>query len=131
MPETLWESPTPSSAFAHGVALANLPRRECELAFWVEDGDDWSRRSLIFEAVVAYKCTHLPSLKPSMVKAAHDKVVSLKYSAWLRDSLPKARRFFRGQGRTTPQLRHLVVSFDQGPCYEFICEGFRAVASPA
>ena len=41
------------------------------------------------------------------------------------------RKFFRGQGRTTPHLRHLVVSFDQGPCYEFICEGFRAVASPA
>jgi hypothetical protein len=76
---------------------------------------------MVFGGVEAFRCTYYKAVSVDIIKDAYDKVVDLEMTDWLSeivDRLTFARQSNSG-------LRHLVVYFDDGPCYEFICKEFR------
>jgi hypothetical protein len=101
--------------------------RTCVLSFIVEPGDTYPTLSLTFRGVEAYKCTYLTSCAIDMIKTAYEKVVRVYDTPWLLDTLsnyePK-----RGN-HVYKELMHLMIYFDDGPCYEFICTCFDASES--
>lgn len=120
----LWQIPSPSSSFLEGVAFKILPKRTCSLSFKFEGANgDWESLELRFHEVVALKCTYLPALTVQMIQSAYDKLVDVGDSSWLAE----ARAVHRQANEGAP-LRHLRISFDDGPCYEFLCTGFEAIS---
>jgi hypothetical protein len=113
----LWELPVPASALLTSPEFVVRPRRECELRLSIE-GDDGGPRSIAlgFGGVESYKCTFLTSCTADMFKLAYGKLVSLD-SNWLEE----VRRSGRKDQTTIEALRHLMITFDDGPCYEIIC----------
>jgi hypothetical protein len=116
MPEVVWTLPFPSSGLS-GVDFEKLPGRRCSLA--CDDGEGSAAR-LVFEGVEAFKCTYHNACTLEMVET-YDKLADLGRTSWL-DSV---RRQLAGSGADVDSLRHLMIYFDDGPCYEFICRGFR------
>lgn len=98
-----------------------LSGRTCVLTFEYEDDDDnvvsmW----LHFEGVETFKCTYHNACTVEMVETAYDKVVDVGSSSWLAD----IEKQLALSGQSTSELRHLMICFDDGPCYEFICKAF-------
>jgi hypothetical protein len=121
MAETLWELPVPSSG-RNGVEFKQLMRRKCVLLFSYEDEEDGKPLflELLFDGVEAFKCTYHHACTLEM-RAAYDQVMSLDESGWLisvKSQLTKHQDDVNG-------LRHMMIYFDDGPCYEFICRSFR------
>jgi len=87
-----------------------------------ESDDEVVSQQMVFSGVEAFRCTYYKAVSVDIIKDAYDKVVDLEITDWLSeivDRLTSARQ-------NTSGLRHLAVYFDDGPCYEFICKGFRA-----
>lgn len=120
----LHELPVPSSSFTRGPTLIALPKRECELAFYIECDDGDRKAGLLFKGVEAYKCTHLPARTKAMIDAAYDRLVVIQSSAWLREIEESAALFYSSRHGPMPELQHYMICFDSGPCYEFICASF-------
>lgn len=99
------------------VDFRQLAGRRCALAF--DDGESLNIR-LSFERVEAFKCTYHYACTVEMVET-YDRLTDLGETGWL-DSV---RRQLSGTGEDVDSLRHLMIYFDDGPCYEFICRGFR------
>jgi hypothetical protein len=119
----LWKTPSPSSSFLEGVAFKILPKRTCVLSFSSEGASGgWKTFELRFREVAAFKCTYLPALTVEMIQSAYDNLVDMGSSAWLAEA--KSVRTHASEGAP---LKHLRISFDDGPCYEFLCTGFEAV----
>jgi hypothetical protein len=116
MPEVVWTLPFPSSGLS-GVDFQKLAGRICALA--CDDGENSSVR-LVFEGVEAFSCTYHHACAHEMVKT-YDKLTDLGRTQWL-DSVRQQLSDF---GEDLQSLRHLMIYFDDGPCYEFICRGFR------
>jgi len=114
----LWAFPVPATKVMKGPFFVPSSRRECEISFIIEAEDDTLRRvALLFEGVEAYKCTYLTSISAEMFNTAYARIVRLDESYWMTQILkvygsPKYHR---------PELQHLMVCFDDGPCYEVIC----------
>ena len=106
-----------------GVDFQQLARRRCTLAF--DDGESVGMR-LSFEGVEAFKCTYHNACTVEMVET-YDRLTDLGETQWL-DSV---RRQLSGTGEEIDSLRHLMIYFDDGPCYEFICRDFRAEVEAA
>src|SRR5438034_7082704 len=115
----LFTLPLPSSALSDGgVAFRVRPHRAVVLVC------SWDDRpagplALVFESVEALKCTYHKACTVEQIRLAYDTVVDLGASGWLREI---AGRHNRGEAA---DLRHLMIYFDDGPCYEFICRGLR------
>ena len=116
MPQVIWTLPSPSSGMG-GVDFRRLSGRRCALVY--DDGEDGLVR-LLFEGVEAFKCTYHNACTLEMVET-YDKLTDLGHTQWL-DSV---RRQLANSGDGVDSLRHLMIYFDNGPCYEFICRGFR------
>jgi hypothetical protein len=119
--KTLWELPFPSSG-SGGSWFQEQMGRKCEISI--------ERCRLLFGGVEAFRITYLSSLTVEMINAAYDRVVDLGETAWLRECATLARPFWERHGETR-EFRHLMICFDDGPCYEFICVSFRAIAPAA
>jgi len=120
MRNVLWELPFPSSG-AWTTRFQVLPRRECAIVFPNEvDQGRTNYLSLVFSGVQAYKCTYFHAITP--VPEAYDTLIALEDSKWL-DSI---KHQMAAHGDDTSKLQHLIITFDDGPCYEFICESFQA-----
>ena len=117
--------PGPPTAITRGPTFAHLLRRECELAFYIEDEFGDRKQSLVFFGVQAYKFTHLAALSVEMIEIAYGRLVDLIDSAWLEEVSRRATKYYNLRNRVTSPLRHLAICFDDGPYFEFICEGFR------
>lgn len=118
MTVTLWELPAPSTALLSTPVLHLSGGRVCELQFDFESEDGSPEPAGIrFAGVEAFKCTYFTSCTPEMISAAYDKVVDLGATAWLAEIRSCAGR----HGVDTSSLRHVVIFFDDGPLYEFIC----------
>lgn len=117
---SLWQLPVPASALLSGPEFAELPRRICELKLSIE-GDDGSPcvLTLRFDAVEAYKCTFLTSCTAEMFNLAYGKLVSLDGN-WLDE----VRRAGKKDQANIAALQHLMITFDDGPCYEIICRSW-------
>jgi hypothetical protein len=121
MNEVLWSMPSPSSTLTRGPSFAELPRRQCELSFWFETEDGGEQKAgFHFDGVAAFKCTFMTALSLEMIETAYDKVVRIHDSQWCAE-IANRRRSHLDSAQTVGELQHLMICFDDGPCYEFIC----------
>lgn len=115
-----WQLPVAASALLHSPEFVDLPRRECALRLLIEDGDGATKTiELQFTGVESYKCTFLTSCTADMFNLAYGKLVSLN-SAWLDE----VRSAGKKDQATASALQHLMITFDDGPCYEIICRAW-------
>ena len=115
-----WQLPVAASALLHSPEFVVLPRRECALKLLIE-GDDGTTEAvaLQFTGVECYKCTFLTSCTADMFNFAYGKLVSLD-SAWLDE----VRSTGKKDPATMSALQHLMITFDDGPCYEIVCRSW-------
>ena len=125
MNRILWEMPVPSSALTRGLSFAALLKRECELSFYVESEDGDKKTGILFDGVEAYKCTHMTARGVEMINTAYEKLVLIDGSPWLEEVKAISSAYYTKRQGTPKELVHLMICFDDGPCYEFICIGFR------
>ena len=90
-----------------------------------EDDEDGAVR-IIFDGVEAFRCTYHHACTPEMIET-YDRLTDVGRTGWL----DAVRRQLSSFGEDDEALRHLMIYFDDGPCYEFICRGFRVEAAPA
>jgi hypothetical protein len=91
------------------------------MSYESKEGDQ-GKCSLIFLGCESFKCTYMTSLNPEQIEASYGCVVSITDSPWLQEIRAK-------QAPKVPagvKLRHLMICFDDGPCYEFVCSDFKA-----
>lgn len=123
MPTKLWEFPVQATSLISGPDFAALPKRQCVISFNIEGNDaDLEQINLLFQGVEAFKCTYLTSCSAEMLNLSYGKLIRLENTPWLCDVL---KNFARGS-QPTHELQHLMISFDDGPCYELICRNFTA-----
>lgn len=125
----LWKLPVPASALFRGPYFVILPKRSCEISFEIEDESGTIvRRALTFESVNAHKVTYLSSLDPQLVKSAYGRLVDLGNTPWLVEISQRSAAYCTRAKMAAPALRHLAICFDDGPCFEIICAGYKATA---
>lgn len=117
--------PVPSSALTRGPSFAALLKRECELSFYVEADDGDKKAGILFDGVEAYKCTHMTARSVEMINTSYDRLVRLDGSPWLAQVKANSAPYYAKRQASQKELQHLMISFDDGPCYEFICTGFK------
>ena len=130
MNKTLWTLPVPVTSIIKGPFLKVLPKRQCEISFSIEANDDEEKmEAFLFDEVEAFKCTHLKSLgsvSQDLRRQSYGAVISILESPWLRE-VKQSYIDYCASARLTPrELQHLMITFDDGPCYEFICGLFKA-----
>ena len=95
--------------------------RRCLVAcHYSADGSDAA--NLLFDGVEAYKATIHEACTGEMIRAAYDRVVDLGATPWLAEVAVELSH----HGAEHSGLQHLMIYFDDGPCYEFICRSFEA-----
>jgi hypothetical protein len=114
----LWKLPVAPTALVRSPHFAVLPKRKCEISMEFESGSDVVRSKLLFDGVESFKCTYLTSCSAEMFNTAYGKLVRFGATQWLTETQAAHRC-----GAST-KLQHLMICFDDGPCYEFICLGF-------
>ena len=91
-----------------------------------EDGTGIRRIALVFDGVEAYKTTYYHARGPETLEA-YDRLVSLGATSWLAEISACLERY----GDSLAGLEHLMIDFDDGPCYEMICRGHHLERSAA
>jgi hypothetical protein len=129
MNEVLWQMSVPVTGIIRGPCFEALPKRQCGISFSIE-AEDGSEKwlSLLFDGVEVYKCTYLTSLgsvPQSLRTEAYGKVIAVKNSDWLAKVNECYQIYHRGRTTKPNELRHLMICFDDGPCYELICTNFK------
>lgn len=124
----------PVSSIIAGPSLRVLPKHQCEISFSVETDDGGtSEEALVFEAVEAFRCTHLASLGSidrDLRHHSYGTLISLPESAWLEVVRRSYVEYCASAQLIPKELHHLMITFDDGPCYEFICGEFNATLEP-
>jgi len=120
MSTELWKLSVPAASLVKGPDFTVLPKRKCEISFYVEGDDGQTARSgLRFDGVEAFKCTYLTSCSAEMFNVAYGKLVRLVGSPLFNEIL----KTYNGN-RPVEELQHLMTCFDDGPCFEIICTDF-------
>jgi hypothetical protein len=131
MNTTLWQLGAPVTSIIRGPSFKVLPKRTCQIAFSVEAKDGGEEiKALVFEDVQAFKCTHLASLgsvSQGLRRESYGALISISGSPWLREVNPSYTDYCISARLTPKDLQHLMITFDDGPCYEVICGNFKAV----
>jgi hypothetical protein len=123
MSQTLWTLPVASTALLNGTTFQKLSRRVCALVCeYEDDSDSVVSIKLLFDGVEAFKCTYQGACTPEMIRNSYDKVVDVGSSEWLRSVQGQLISY---GSQSVDELKHLMIYFDDGPCYEFICRAFR------
>jgi hypothetical protein len=119
MSTELWAL-VPATSLVEDTDFSVLAGRQCEISFHIEGSDSEPLRiDLVFDGVEAFKCTYLTSCTAEMFNLAYEKLVCLGKTQWLSELL----KAYHG-GEPADELKHLMICFDDGPCYEFICRNF-------
>jgi hypothetical protein len=114
----VWELPVASTAFLEGITFAKLLGRSCSLETSMEGaGTEMKQLLFFFEEVEAFKCTYYEARSPAM-SDAYDRIIEYENSAWLTEIKAQLSRNVRV---VTSNLKHYMINFDDGPCYEFVC----------
>jgi hypothetical protein len=71
---------------------------------------------LVFDGVESFKFTYYKAVSLEMLDA-YDKIIEISGSAWL-DQIKQ--NLFQNEA-DSQNLKHLRIYFDDGHCYEFIC----------
>jgi hypothetical protein len=118
---TLWKLPVPATALlGEGPKLEKRLGREVAILFQYEDDERDVNAAIVFEGVEAFSLTYVTSCDRSML-VAYAKLVDRGETEWLA----AVRVAMRGNGVHDRTVRHLMIYFDDGPCYEIICQSFR------
>lgn len=127
MAELLWKLPVPATGLLESPRFEQLPQHECELSMRLEDPDSGKavQVSLRLEGVEAYRCTYLPALSAEMINTAYGRLINLGATSWLKEISNQVHAYWAERKRSPHTLSHLMICFDDGPCYEFICSSFR------
>lgn len=123
MPTTIWTLPVPSTALENGgPKLETRPRRVVAIlfAYESEDGGRQHESAIVFEGVEAYKVTYYDARDPSTLEA-YDRLVDRGPTPWLSELSANLKR----TGARADGLAHLMINFDDGPCYEVVCRSHR------
>jgi hypothetical protein len=98
------------------------------IAFTYESPVDDTLRAceLVLDGVEAYKVTYFKA-RGEETSAAYDEMTDCGATPWLHE----IRENLRGNRGDTKGLRHLMINFDDGPAYEFICRSFEVNDEPA
>ena len=108
--------PIPSTSLITDPEFAMLMGRECVLRYSYEIESGVTSEELKFEGVEAFKATYFTACSIEMIDS-YDNVKEIVDSDWLRT----VESNLRNNQATVPNLSHLRIYFDDGPCYEFIC----------
>ena len=113
----IYSLPFPSSSLLKGISIEILPKRKCLLRGEYEDEEGYIHNiSLSFEGVEAYKCTYITSCNESVISSAYDQLIDCEETEWLNEILSTGNH-----SKLDKKLRHYMIFFDDGPCYEIIC----------
>jgi hypothetical protein len=77
---------------------------------------------LVFEGVEAFKVTHYHARSDAMLEA-YARLIDLGRTPWLSEVCANLERHRDDRGTTG--LAHLMINFDDGPCYEVVCRSYR------
>ena len=125
MADTLWEIPVPPT-YIERVTFTQPPGRLCELLLETDEELGVRQRfPIAFYDVVAYRCTYQTSVTVDMIETAYGKLVRLGRTSWLLDLLKTRREYCDAARMPVEELQHLMICFDDGPCYEVICAEVR------
>jgi hypothetical protein len=132
MNKKLWEMPIPPTAVYQGPFFRVLDRRQCEISFVAEseDSSKLETTALLFYGVETFKCTYLYSLGSidrGLRSEAYGNLISIQPSDWLEIVKNNYRDRRKSTGDADPELQHMMIVFDDGPCFELICQGFKQV----
>jgi hypothetical protein len=129
MAQTLGTLPVASTALLSGVTFQMLLRRACALLCEYEDNnDDIVSLELLFDGVESFRCTYMGACTVEMIRTAYGKVVDIGSTEWL--TVIRDRLVNSGYGsQNIEEVKHLMIYFEDGPCYEFICRSFRVEES--
>ncbi|MCC6663358.1 MAG: hypothetical protein IT375_06410 [Polyangiaceae bacterium] len=119
----LFALPEPSTALVgNQVTLAKNPGRQWSLVLEYEpDVASPERKGVLeFSDVEAFRCTYESSCGPEVI-GAYDKLVDVGQTEWLKHAVSNLAR----RGKPSRDLLHLMILFDDGPCYEFLCRRWR------
>lgn len=94
--------------------------REVALRMAYETETEVREVALIFEGVEAFRVTYDRARGDAMLEA-YDCLLSLGRTPWLVDVSENLER----HGASPIGLDHLIINFDDGPCYEVICRSHR------
>lgn len=126
MVKTLWQLPVPSTSLLEdGPAFEKRVRREIALRLSYETDEGVEVVVLVFEAVEAFKVTYYCARGDWML-AAYDRLVDLGQTPWVRELTDNLER----HGLDPGGLNHLMINFDDGPCYEVVCRSHRLESAP-
>ena len=130
MNKILWKMPEPATAIIRGPFFKVLPKRQCEISFSIE-GEGGGEKWLVlgFDGVEAFKSTYLTSLSSidmELRRQAYGTLISIDESPWLKKVKESYANYCVSARLAPKELLHLMITFDDGPCYEFICATFRA-----
>lgn len=114
--ETIWSAP--AAPRINGPALSVLPNRTCMLELSFRSAERSEGAILIFEKVEGYKCTFLPALASEARNAAPGALVEIPASSWKAEIVAANRTL---DAAFDAPLRHLMIYFEAGPCFEFVC----------
>jgi hypothetical protein len=120
-----WKLSVPSTSFVSGP---DLKEGRTSILTWTYEGDSEFvkppqegiiREELIFEGVVAFKCTYNGICGAEIIRAAYNNLVDFGQTDWLT-TLKRASEdhYFI----VSESLKHTGIFFDEGPFYEFVCE---------
>jgi hypothetical protein len=119
--DTIWKLPVPSTALlGSGPAFEKRHGRVVAMRFSYETNDGEAAAALVFESVEAFRCTYLSACEPAMLEA-YDQLVDRGQTDWLISVRAAVSR----RGERADEIRHLMIFFDDGPCYEVLCRLFR------
>jgi hypothetical protein len=76
-------------------------------------------QSLSFSGVVAHRCIYDVLCEGELITLAYDNLVDLGETNWLAALRAGSEKVHFGGGKS---LKHLAIFFDEGPCFEFVCE---------
>jgi hypothetical protein len=121
MSEVLWKLPVPATALLEDATLETISKQVYALMCRYEGiHDDIVTLNLRFHGVEAHRTTPWKSVTSEMITTAYAKLVRIEPSDWLA----AVKRKLIGSKSNSDDLEHLMIYFDDGPCYEFICQSF-------
>lgn len=125
----LWETPVPSTSFIQDTKLEMRGGREVAVLYSYESEDEVSvvmiNEEIIFTGVEAFKVTYY-NARDILSGPAYDKIVDCGETEWYLHIIAQLneREQFGNSRTLLKDLVHLMINFDDGPCYEIICHSF-------
>ena len=100
------------------------PRRGAGIRMSYETAEGEQAVVLVFEGIEALRVTYDRARGDTMLEA-YDRLVDQGGTEWLGEILGNLRQ----HGGGVDGLAHLMINFDDGPCYEVICRSHRLETS--